>query len=90
MSYSNIPVIVTGDYNASRSSDVFDVMLEGLTMETSYLVTEDTNMTPTTHCIDHITVTTDTFEVLRHRWLNYYSTDYSSDHTPYYADLRLK
>ena len=88
--YSNIPVVVTGDYNASRSSDVFDVMLEGLTMETSYLVTEDTNMTPTTHCIDHITVTTDTFEVLRHRWLNYFSTDYSSDHTPYYADLKFK
>ena len=89
-SYPDIPVVITGDHNSTRAGGVFTTMFDGLPLEVSHLLTDDTNMKPTDHCIDHISVTTDKIEVLRHRWLNYFSTEYSSDHEPYYADLKFQ
>ena len=85
-------IAITGDYNTDYGSDVFELMYENGRLETSYLLTKDTNLTPVQQAkwIDHISVTKSNVSVITHRSIDGVGTDYMSDHTPCFSDLRRK
>lgn len=88
----DVPIVITGDYNTGRDTELYEAMINGLLMEDAPLLTEDSNMTyeQKRHpwLLDHITVTRDTVDVVRHRKLDCYPTMYMSDHPYYFADIR--
>ena len=85
-------IAITGDYNTEYGSDVFELMYENGYLETSYLLTKDTNLTPVQQAkwIDHISVTKSNVNVVTHRSIDGVGTDFMSDHTPCFSDLRRK
>ena len=88
----DVMIFITGDYNTARNSDIFELMYENGHLETSYLLTEDTNLTSDNkqRWIDHISVTKDNVEVVLNRSINTIGTEYMSDHTPCFSDVKRK
>ena len=88
----DVMIFITGDYNTARNSDIFELMYENGHLETSYLLTEDTNLTSDNmqRWIDHISVTKDNVEVVLNRSINTIGTEYMSDHVPCFSDIKRK
>jgi len=84
----NTPIAVTGDYNAGFESDVFATQVNGIPMNTSFLLAENTNHS--NGGIDHISVTSETVDVVCHRINNDRNAHFMSDHASHFADLRKK
>lgn len=84
--YPDKPIAVTGDYNASVGSDVFEAQIKDISMNTAFLLTDNINMGGQ---IDHICVTYDIAEVVCFRGF-LYSGQAMSDHPYYFADIRKK
>ena len=85
-------IAITGDYNSDRRNDVFEAMYENGYLETSSMLTEDTNMTLDwkLSTVDHISVTKDNTEVVLHRHMNTIGGEFMSDHYYAFCDLRPK
>ena len=103
--YPRIPIFVTGDYNCCRHQPNFEVMVDGLRMESGVMIAEDAEpnandywchvlgSTELQHCgtaIDHITVTTDLCRVKLHRVLHDELLCKSSDHCARFLDIEIK
>jgi len=103
--YGNTPIFVTGDYNCQRNHPNFEVMIEGLNMESGVLVAEDAEPNANDYwchdpdkmelqkggtAIDHITVTTDLCNVKMHRVLHDELLCKSSDHCARFLDIEIK
>lgn len=88
----DVPIVITGDYNTGRDTELYEAMIKGLPMEDAPLLTQNSNMTeeqkrhPWT--LDHITVTRKSVDVICHRKLDYYPNMFLSDHPYYFADIR--
>lgn len=90
MLYPNTPVAITGDQNGGRDDSAFAAMIDGFAMESAYYGAADTNLTLIESVIDHIVIDTTKTAVICMRKLNYFTTDFASDHYSYFADLQLK
>ena len=103
--YGNTPIFVTGDYNCPRTHSNFDMMIEGLNMESGVFIAEDAEENATGYwchsvgsmelqrnpsAIDHITVTTDLCRVKLHRVLHDELLCKSSDHCARLLDIEIK
>ena len=99
--YPDAAIFVTGDYNCETFTPEFAAMLEGLPMDTAMRLTEDNDgfevgwhHPDTTEyvgegAIDHICVTYEKADVVRHRKIRSELLTYSTDHDPVYIDVRL-
>ena len=84
-------IAITGDYNAHRESDVFEIMYRNGFLETSKLLTQDINMVGwLKQSIDHISVTKEHTEVVLHRQIETFGSAFMSDHQYQFCDLRRK
>lgn len=83
--YENVPIFVTGDYNMRRTHKHFDLLFEGLSMESAMMIAEDGEKSEL-H-IDHISVTTDKMTPIFHRRLDLSALPLASDHAPQFADF---
>lgn len=103
--YPDVPITVTGDYNSHRenNTDIFPYMFEGLDgkMDIAQSFTEDKTLGSTTHSmgtpvvgggtpIDHISVTNELLEIVRHRTVAYNAMGLSGDHFPVFIDVKIK
>lgn len=86
------PIVITGDYNTHRDSELYNTMVKDIQMESAGLVTDNSNMSEhhNRSTLDHITITTDLVDIVCHRCLDYYPNRAMSDHHYYFADLRKK
>ena len=94
--YPNVPMFVTGDYNTTVNhvrGDLDDGWTEdiivGTKLQCGALLTEDNN-DPNGKAIDHICTNGDLVDVVRHRSVSYKAMEKSSDHIPYFIDVKLK
>jgi exonuclease III len=95
--YKDIPIFVTGDYNTKvtgkRHTGLDDGWEEDIIVDTTLQsggqLTEDTDDKNKT-TIDHICVSSKLVEVVRHRGVSYETMKNSSDHRPYFVDIKLK
>ena len=103
--YPKVPIFVTGDYNFQYTHKQYEVMVQGLGMQSGMLVAEDiepngrdywchllgsTELQKNGSAIDHITVTEDLVNVKLHRVLYDELLCKSSDHCARFLDLELK
>lgn len=102
--YPNVPVFVTGDYNCQREWSQFDVLIDGLNMESGCLLAkEGDDCLQYTHSklgewptlkdgntIDHICVTKDLVTVNLYRALYDEMLIKASDHSPIFIDASIK
>lgn len=103
--YPGAAIAVTGDYNTCLDSPVHEKMAEGLNMKSAVTVApeqlRDYNTlswhaldltafeTEKNEQLDHIMVTTDTVEVLRHKIVHDALIASATDHYPVLIDIRL-
>jgi len=85
--YPNVPIFVTGDFNAAKSTTSFQKTVANTDLVTSFDLTSNRN---TIASIDHILVPTDLAEVLAYRVIVDRYIVFSSDHRPVFADISLK
>ena len=83
--YENVPIFVTGDYNMRRTHKHFDLLFDGLSMESAMMIAADGEKSEL-H-IDHISVTTDKMTPIFHRRLDLSALPFASDHAPQFADF---
>ena len=83
--YPKVPIFVTGDYNMRRTHKHFDMLFDGLSMESAMMLAEDGEKSEL-H-IDHISVTTDLMTPIFHRKLDLSALPFASDHAPQFADF---
>ncbi len=104
--YPGAAIAVTGDYNTWLDSPVHEKMTEGLNMKSAVTVApeqlRDYNTlswhaldltafeTEKNEQLDHIMVTTDTVEVLRHKIVHDALIASATDHYPVLIDIRLR
>lgn len=104
--YPGAAIAVTGDYNTCLDSPVHEKMTEGLNMKSAVTVApeqlRDYNTlswhaldltafeTEKNEQLDHIMVTTDTVEVLRHKIVHDALIASATDHYPVLIDIRLR
>ena len=95
--HPNTPIAVTGDFNDTRYGEAYNKTFEGISsLKTSYILTRDTNVgvEGTTGKealpIDNIVVTSELVDVIWQRNLLHAPMQFASDHTPHFADLRVK
>ena len=104
--YPDAAIAVTGDYNTCLDSPVHEKMTEGLNMKSAVTVApedmRDYNTlswhtldltafeTDRNEQLDHIMVTTDTVEVLRHKIVHDALIASATDHYPVLIDIRLR
>ena len=86
--YETVPIFVTGDYNMRRSHKHFDMLFDGLSMESAMMIAEDAQKSEL-H-IDHISVTTDLMTPVFHRKLDMSALPFASDHAPQFADFVMR
>lgn len=88
----NVPIVITGDYNTGRYTELYEIMVNDLPIEDAPLLTENTNYTyeKVQHpsYIDHISVSRELVDVICHRCLDYNPYVALSDHSYYFADIR--
>lgn len=99
--YKNVPIILTGDYNAYCKQDgTFDTISYGVDMKSSMVLTNDNNSSVgSTHklgmhgtesgIIDHVGVIASRCTVISHRILRFDLMKHTSDHYPVFADLNI-
>ncbi len=97
--YPDIPLMITGDYNTgvsykrSRAGEIHDGWEEDIIVNTriqcSSQLTEDTDDTGG-HFIDHVCVSYDLVDVVRHRLITYEALTGASDHRPLLTDIKRK
>ena len=85
--YPNVPIFVTGDFNAAKTTTTFQKTVANTDLVTSFDLTSNRN---TIASIDHILVPTDLAEVLSYRVIVDHYIALSSDHRPAFADISLK
>ena len=83
--YENVPIFVTGDYNMRRGHKHFDMLFDGLSMESAMMIAEDGEKSEL-H-IDHISTTTELLTPVFHRKLDMSALPFASDHAPQFADF---
>lgn len=104
--YPDAAIAVTGDYNTCLDSPVHEKMTEGLNMKSAVTVApenmRDYNTlswhtldltafeTDRNEQLDHIMVTTDTVEVIRHKIVHDALIASATDHYPVLIDIRLR
>ena len=104
--YPGAAIAVTGDYNTCLDTPVHEKMTEGLNMKSAVTVApeqlRDYNTlswhaldltafeTEKNEQLDHIMVTTDTVEVLRHKIVHDALIASATDHYPVLIDIRLR
>ncbi len=95
--HPNTPIAVTGDFNDTRYGEAYNKTFEDIpSLKTSYILTKDTNVgvEGTTGKealpIDNIVVTSELVDVVWQRNLLHAPMRFASDHTPHFADLRVK
>ena len=104
--YPDAAIAVTGDYNTCLDSPVHEKMTEGLNMKSAVTVApenmRDYNTlswhtldltafeTDRNEQLDHIMVTTDTVEVIRHKIVHDGLIASATDHYPVLIDIRLR
>ena len=97
LKYKGVPIVITGDYNTTVTHTRCEGLEDGwaediiddLSIQCGALLTEDSRDTQKTS-IDHICVTYEQVDVIRHRRVYYEAMKNSSDHTPYFVDIVLK
>ena len=95
--YAGVPIVITGDYNTTVTHTRCEGLEDGwtediisdLSIQCSSLLTEDNNDKQGI-AVDHICVSYEQADVVRHRKIYYEAMKKSSDHTPYFADVTLK
>ena len=95
--YSDIPMFVTGDYNTHQKSaptadgrkDTFADIIDGTKLQTGAALTED-RTSDWEYVIDNICTNSELVDVVRHKTVNYTVMQISSDHRPYFIDVKLK
>ena len=85
--YPNVPIFVTGDFNAAKTTITFQKTVANTDLVTSFDLTTNRN---TIASIDHILVPTDLASVLSYRVIVDQYIALSSDHRPAFADISLK
>ena len=85
--YPNVPIFVTGDFNAQKTTETFKKTVANTDLVTSFDLTTNLNKIA---IIDHILVPTDLAEVLAYREINDAYIKLSSDHRPVFVDISLK
>ena len=95
--HPNTPIAVTGDFNDNRYGTAYNKTFDGISsLKTSYILTKNTNVgiEGTTGKealpIDNIVVTSELVDVIWQRNLLHAPMRFASDHTPHFADLRVK
>lgn len=104
--YPDVAIAVTGDYNTYLDSPVHEAMTEGLSMRSAVTVAPEgmrdyntlswhtldfhTFETDGNQQLDHIMVTTDLLEVLRHKIVHDSLIASATDHYPVLIDIRLR
>ncbi len=101
--YPNVPIFVTGDYNMLHTGEYYQLLFDGLSMESGMLVAEKSDgimcwnhALNSTECpkkmtaIDHASVTTDLVDVKLHRILLDEALAKTSDHCPIFLDVKEK
>lgn len=86
--YPKVPIFVTGDYNMRRGHKHFNMLFDGLSMESAMMLAEDGQKSEL-H-IDHISTTTDLMTPIFHRKLDMSGLPFASDHAPQFADFIKK
>ncbi len=85
--YENVPIFLTGDFNTTYHTDVYNRGIKDTAIVSSALLTENKNQTAR---IDHVFTDTSLTEVLSYRVIDDRYTKLSSDHRPVFADISLK
>ncbi|HBF15045.1 MAG TPA: hypothetical protein DDW30_05075 [Clostridiales bacterium] len=104
--YPDVAIAVTGDYNTYLDSPVHEAMTDGLAMRSAVTVAPEgmrdyntlswhtldfhTFETDGNQQLDHIMVTTDLLEVLRHKIVHDSLIASATDHYPVLIDVRLR
>lgn len=104
--YGGVAIVVTGDYNTTLDSPVHEAMVKDIRMKSAVVVAPEnmrdyntlswhqldftTFETEKNEQLDHIMVTTDTVEVIRHKVVNDALIASATDHYPILIDIRLK
>ena len=94
--YQDVALFVTGDYNTGSSHTRVDLedgwdedITVGTKIECGAQLTTDTDDGQGI-AIDHICVSYELADVIRHRGVSYETMKKSSDHIPYFVDVTLK
>ncbi len=95
--YPDIPLMITGDYNTGvsyeRRGEIHDGWADDVIADTKIQsasqLTEDTD-DEAGKLIDHVCVSTELVDAVRHRNVRCTMLEKASDHTPVFVDLKLK
>ena len=86
--YPDIPISITGDFNAEYGSDLFNLTVEGTDLKTGYMATADYG-TAGRATIDHVLIENDDVTVYGYRMINDANVYMSSDHKPVFVDVGI-
>ena len=86
--YPNVPISITGDFNAEYGSDLFNRTVDGTDLKTGYMATADYG-TAGRASIDHILIENDDVTVYGYRMLSEGNLYMSSDHKPVFVDVGI-
>lgn len=86
--YTTSAIAITGDYNASSTSDFLATMIEGTTIRNTYDLTS--NHEKNRSDIDHIFLTKERATAVQLREVTNFVLQKSSDHATWFADILLK
>lgn len=94
--YPTVPMFVTGDYNTAVSHTRGDLndgwaddIIAGTKLQSGGQLTQD-SADAAKKCIDHISTNAELVDVIRHQGVSYDAMKKTSDHIPYFIDVRLK
>ena len=85
--YPNVPIFVTGDFNANKSSTTFAKTVANTGLQPSFTLTTNYN---SIESIDHVLVPSDQVSVLAYRVIKDHYIVLTSDHRPVFVDISLK
>lgn len=85
--YPNVPIFVTGDFNAAKTTVTFQKTVANTDLTPSFDLTSNKT---TISSIDHVLVPSNQVEVLAYRVITDHYIQLTSDHRPTFADISLK
>jgi len=86
--YPDIPISITGDFNAEFASELFNLTVDGTDLKTGYMATADYG-TEGRAAIDHVLIEDDDVTVYAYRMLNEGNLYMTSDHKPVFVDVAI-
>jgi len=85
--YPDVPVSITGDFNAEYATDLFNLTVDGTDLKTGYMATSDYGTGRAT--IDHVLIENDDVTVHNYRMINEGNLYMTSDHKPVFVDVSI-